>query len=239
VSHTPRLAGKIAVITGASRGIGAAVACAYAKEGAQLVLTARNKAGLEEVDDAIRLAGGKPPVLVQFDLRETAQIDTLGAALFERFGKVDIVVGNAAILGELTPLTHADPDMWQKVLDINLTANWRLLRSMHPLLLRSDAGRAVFVTSGAAKAATAYWGAYATSKAALEMLVRTYSAENVNTPICANLIDPGVVNTAMRAQAFPSEDKSSLRTPESVTELFIQAALPTMTQRGHLFIASA
>ena len=200
-------------------------------------MVARSKTGLEEIDDTIRANGGKAPVLVPLDLRDHAQIDTLGAALFERFGKLDILIGNAAILGELTPLIHADPDMWQKVFDINATANWRLLRSMHPLLLKSEAGRAVFVTSGAAKAATAYWGAYAASKAALEMLVRTYAAENARTPIRTNLIDPGILATSMRAQAFPSEDASALPNPDSITEMFLQAVDAEMHQNGHLFIA--
>jgi NAD(P)-dependent dehydrogenase (short-subunit alcohol dehydrogenase family) len=236
VSDSQRLSGKIALISGASRGIGAAVAKAYAREGAQTILIARSKSGLEEVDDAIRAEGGKSPVLVQLDLREHTQIDALGAALFERFGKIDILVGNAAILGELTPLSQADPQMWQKVFDINLTANWRLLRSLHPLLLQSDAGRALFVTSGAAKAATAYWGAYAASKAALEIMVRTYAAENARSAICANLIDPGIVATKMRAQAFPSENADEIASADSIIDVFIRLALPEMTQNGHLFI---
>lgn len=231
-----RLQGKIALVTGASRGIGASVAVAYAREGAQVIIVAKNRQGLEETDDRIRAVCDKPAVIVPLDLRDHQQIDTLGAALHERFGVLDILVGNAAILGELTPLTHAEPDLWQKVLDINLTANWRLLRSMHPLLLNSHAGRALFVTSGAAKAATAYWGAYAVSKAALEMLVRTYAAENVRTNICANLIDPGVVATAMRAQAFPSENATIHKQPDALQNIFIECALPTMSQRGHTFI---
>lgn len=231
-----QLEGKIALITGASRGIGAAVAKRYAREGAQVIALARSQAQLEDLDDAIRAEGGKPAVLIPFDLMQHDAIDQLGFALFERFGRLDVLVGNAAILGELTPLTHADPSMWQKVFDTNVTANWRLLRSFHPLLTQSSAGRVMMVTSGAAKAAFAYWGAYAASKASLEMLVRTYAAENARSTIRANLIDPGVVATSMRAQAFPSEDASHLPQPDSITDLFVACALENLQQNGHRFV---
>ncbi len=230
-----KLKGKIALITGASRGIGAAVAKRYATEGAQVILLARSQAGLEEVDDAIRQTGGTPPVLIPMDLRHHDQIDPMGLALFERFGHLDILVGNAAILGELTPLTHADPDMWQKVMDINLTANWRLLRSLHPLLTKATHGRVIMVTSGAAKAAFAYWGAYAASKAGLEMLLRTYAAENTRSSIRANLVDPSVVATSLRAQAFPSEDAHQHPAPEAITDIFVELASEQLTHHGHRF----
>ncbi len=232
---TKRLEGKIALITGASRGIGAAVAKAYAAEGAQLVLVARTIGGLEEVDDAIRKAGGKPATLVPLDLAKFEQIDALGAALHEKFGRLDILVGNAAILGNLSPIAHADPKMWQQVIDVNLSANYRLLRSLDPLLRQSEAARAVFVTSGAAKAAFANWGAYAVSKAGLEMLVRTYAAENAKTPICANLVDPGIVATAMRAQAFPGEDKARLSQPDDISALFVDLVLTSFKENGKLY----
>lgn len=230
-----KLAGKIALITGASRGIGAAVAKKYAAEGAELVLVARTVGGLEETDDAVRSISGKPATLVPLDLEKLDQIDQLGAALHEKFGKLDILVGNAAILGSLSPVAHAEPAMWQRVIDVNLTANYRLLRSLDPLLRQSEAGRALFVTSGAAKAAFAYWGAYAVSKAGLEMLVRTYAAENAKTNIRVNLIDPGIVATAMRAQAFPGENPGELPSPDSITNLFVDLVLTSFKENGKLY----
>ncbi len=228
-----RLAGRIALVTGASRGIGAAVARRYAAEGAHVILTARTVGGLEETDDAIRAAGGAA-TLVPLDLGEGAKIDELGGVLYQRFGRLDVLVGNAAMLGALTPLTHMDPPVWEKVIALNLTANWRLLRSMDPLLRRSDAGRAIFVTSGAARAATPFWGPYAVSKSALEMLVRTYAAEVATFGVKANLIDPGVVRTAMRAQAFPGEDPMRLPAPDAITETFVSLAEPSCRQNGQI-----
>ncbi len=229
-----RLAGRIAVITGASRGIGAAVAKRFAAEGAHVVLIARTVGGLEEVDDAIRQAGGTPATLVPQDLREFDAIDRLGASLYERFGHIDILVGNAGVLGTLGPVGHIRPDDWAEVIDINLTANWRLIRSLDPLLRQSDAGRAIFVTSGAAARPHAYWGAYAISKAALEMLVRTYAAEIGKTPVRANLIDPGAVRTVMRAKAFPGENSDDLTLPDFITDLFVTLALPSCTRNGEI-----
>jgi len=228
-----RLQGRIALVTGASRGIGAAVARRYAAEGAHVVLVARTVGGLEETDDAIRAAGGGA-TLVPLDLAEGIKIDELGARLFERFGKLDILVGNAGMIGVLTPLTHMDPQVWEKVVAINLTANWRLLRSMDPLLRRSDAGRAIFVTSGAARGVFPFWGAYATTKAALEMLVRTYAAEVAEFGLRANIVDPGVVRTAMRAQAFPGEDPMTLPPPEAITEIFVTLAEPSCRRNGQV-----
>lgn len=233
------LEGRIALITGASRGIGAAVAKRYAAEGAQVVLVARTVGALEEVDDAIRAAGGHPATLVPTDLKQAAMLDQLGSILHERFGQLDILVGNAATLGALTPLTHADPKMWDEVMQVNLTANWRLLRAMHPLLARSEAGRALFVTSGAARTAFPYWGAYAASKAGLEMLVRTYAAENAKTPIRANLVDPGVVDTAMRREAFPGERPGQNPSPESITDIFVTLASAFFEETGKLYHAEA
>ncbi|MDH3919698.1 MAG: SDR family NAD(P)-dependent oxidoreductase, partial [Rhodospirillales bacterium] len=201
-----RLAGRIALVTGASRGLGAAVARRFAAEGARLVLVARTVGGLEEVDDALRRAGGEPATLVPLDLRDFDRIDQLGAQLYERFGRLDVLVGNAAVLGTLSPLGHVAPKTWSEVLEVNLTANWRLIRSLDPLLRQSEAGRAVFVTSGVTARAYPYWGPYAASKAALESLVRTYAAEAEKTALKVNLLDPGVLRTALRAQAFPGED---------------------------------
>jgi len=216
-----RLQHKIALITGASRGIGAAVAKRFAAEGAHVVLTARTVGGLEEVDDAIRAAGGAA-TLVPLDLRQAEMIDALGASIYERFGKLDILVGNAAMLGSLSPLAHASPTEFDDIFAINTTANYRLIRACDPLLRRADAGRVLMVTSGAAAAPIAYWGPYAASKAALEHLTLTYAAEVAQTPIRANVIDPGAVRTRMRAKAFPGEDASTVPAPETVTEWFVR-----------------
>jgi NAD(P)-dependent dehydrogenase (short-subunit alcohol dehydrogenase family) len=231
---TNRLAGRIAVVTGASRGIGAAVAKRFAREGAQLVLIARTQGGLEEVDDAIQAEGGTA-TLVPLDLRDFEALDRLGATLHERHGKLDILVGNAGILGPLSPVGHIDPDRWQQVMDINLTANWRLIRSLDPLLRQSNAGRAIFVTSSVAGFTKPYWGAYAASKAALEMMVKVYAAEVERiTPVLANILDPGVVRTAMRAEAFPGEDPMSLPHPDDIAEIFLDLADPACTRTGEV-----
>ena len=229
-----RLAGRIALITGASRGIGAAVARRFAAEGARLVLVARTVGGLEEVDDAVRAASGESALLVPLDLREHDALDQLGASLYERYGKLDVLVGNAAVLGPLSPLGHVQPQRWAEVLDINLTANWRLIRSLDPLLRRSEAGRAIFVTSGAARGAHAYWGPYAITKAALETMVKTYAAESAKTGVRANILDPGVVRTSMRAEAFPGEDPLSLPPPEDITETFVKLAEAACTRSGEV-----
>ncbi len=232
-----RLAGRIALVTGASRGIGAAVAARFAAEGAQLILLARTVGGLEETDDAVRAAGAPKALLVPLDLREFDAIDQLGASLYERYGKLDVLVGNAGILGDLSPLGHVKPQRWAEVMDVNLTANWRLIRSLDPLLRRSDAGRAIFVTSGAAAGAQAYWGPYAVSKAALETLVKTYAAEIQKTNVRANILDPGVVRTVMRAQAFPGEDAETLRAPGDITEAFVELAEAACDKSGEVVSA--
>lgn len=228
----PKLTGKIALVTGASQGIGGAVAKRYAQEGAQVVLVARSTRGLEATDDAIRAAGGKPAVLVPLDLRDFDKLDALGPNLLERFGRLDILVGNAAILGELSPLSHQEPKNWQAILDVNLTANWRLLRILDPLLQRAEAGRAIFVTSGVTQMTLPYWGPYSITKTALEMLVNTYAAEVAQTKVRANLIDPGVVRTAMRKAAMPGEDPQTLPAPEDITDLFVAMALPDWAENG-------
>jgi NAD(P)-dependent dehydrogenase (short-subunit alcohol dehydrogenase family) len=224
-------------VTGASRGIGRAVAKRFAQEGADLVLIARTVGALEELDDEIRGITGKTSLLVPLDLREFDAIDRLGAALFERFGRLDVLVGNAGDLGTLTPVGHIEPKEWQRVLDVNLTANWRLIRSLDPLLRLSDAGRAIFVSSGAARGARAYWGTYAITKAALEMLVTTYSEEIKQTKVRANLIDPGRTRTGMRAQAYPGEDPMTLPTPDEVAEKFVPLACADFDGNGQLIKA--
>ena len=229
------LIGKIALITGASRGIGAAVAKRFAAEGAHVILTARTVGGLEETDDAIKALGGTSS-LVPLDLRDFDKIDSLAAELYKRYGKLDILVGNAGVLGDLTPVTHASDAMWQQVMDVNVTANFRLIRAMDPLLKQSKAGRAMFVTSGVAqrKTPTPFWGAYAVSKVALETLVLTYAAESANSTLRVNLIDPGVVRTKMRANAMPGEDPKTIPAPESITDCFIECALESCTKHGKI-----
>jgi NAD(P)-dependent dehydrogenase (short-subunit alcohol dehydrogenase family) len=232
------LAGKVALITGASRGIGAAVAERFARERAHVVLAARTVGGLEEVDDAVRAAGGSA-TLVPLDLRDFIKLDELAAALSNRWGRLDILVGNAAEFGVFSPLGHIDPATWSEVVDLNLTANWRLIRAMDPLLRAAPAGRAVFVTSGVARGVFPYWGPYAISKAGLEMLVKIYAGEVAKTRVRANLIDPGIVRTRLRARAFPGEDSSRLSPPESVTDAFLALALPECTSNGEVVMASA
>jgi len=229
-----RLDGRIALVTGASRGIGAAVAKRFAREGAHLVLCARTTGALEEIDDEIQKITGEPAALVPLDLTDYAAIDKLGAAIFERFEKLDVLVGNAGQLGTLSPLGHIDPKVWDTVMAVNITANWRLIRSMDPLLRASDAGRAIFVSSGVGREAKAYWGAYAVSKAALEMTALIYAAEMEKTSVCVNLINPGATRTSMRAQAFPGEDPDTLKTPESITGLFVDLAEASCTLNGEL-----
>jgi NAD(P)-dependent dehydrogenase (short-subunit alcohol dehydrogenase family) len=233
MSTQGRLAGRIAAITGASRGIGAAVAKRFAAEGAHVVLIARTVGGIEELDDAIKAAGGTA-TLVPLDLRELDRIDPLGPALYERFGKLDILVGNAGVLGTLGPLSHHDAKLWNEVMAVNVTANWRLIRTLEPLLKRAEAGRAVFVTSGAARKAQQFWGAYAVSKAALEMMVLTWAAELATTKVRANLLSPGAIRTSMRADAFPGEDPNTLRPPEAIVDTFIELALPSCTRNGEV-----
>jgi NAD(P)-dependent dehydrogenase (short-subunit alcohol dehydrogenase family) len=226
-----RLDGRIALVTGASRGIGQAVARRYAAEGAELVLTARTVGGLEETDDLVRAAGGKA-VLVPFDIADGDKIDELGLRLHERFGRLDVLVGNAAVLGGLGPLAHLEPKAWAAGVAVNLTANWRLIRSLDPLLRASSSGRAIFVTSGVTRGVFPYWGLYAATKTALETLVLTYAAETAKTPIRVNLVDPGVVRTRLRAEAMPGEDPMTLPPPESVADLFVRLAEASCREHG-------
>jgi len=232
-----RLDGRVALVTGASRGIGRAVARRFAREGAHLILNARTQGALEELDDEIRTLGGHA-TLVPADLTNYSKIDEMGAAVFQRYGRLDILVGNAAMLGILGPLGHTDPALWEQTVALNLTANWRLIRSFDPLLRQSDAGRALFVTSGAAQGAVPYWGVYATSKAALETMVKIYAAEVAKTAIRVNLVDPGVIRTAMRAEAFPGEDPMTLKPPDDIARIFVDLASPDETRNGQIISAA-
>jgi NAD(P)-dependent dehydrogenase (short-subunit alcohol dehydrogenase family) len=234
---TGRLDGKIALITGGSRGIGAAVAVKFAGEGAHVVLVGRTVGALEEVDDQVRAAGGEA-TLVPLDLRDFVKIDELAAALYERYGRLDILVGNAAEFGTFSPLGHIDPALWGEIIDLNLTANWRLIRAMDPLLRVAEHGRAIFVTSNIARAPRAYWGPYAASKAALDALVKTYAAEVATTRVRANLLSPGVVRTQLRARVFPGENPDTLPPPESVSEAFVRLALPEWDRNGEIIAAN-
>jgi NAD(P)-dependent dehydrogenase (short-subunit alcohol dehydrogenase family) len=227
------LSGRIALVTGASRGIGRAAAIALGREGAHVICVARTVGGLEETDDAIQKVGGTA-TLVPLNLKDFAAIDRLGASIFERWQKLDMFLGNAGTLGVLTPVAHLDPKVFQELLDINITANYRLIRSLDPLLRLSDAGRALFVTSGAARKHTAFWGGYAMSKAALEMLARTYAAECSTTNIKVNLLDPGATRTFMRAKAMPGEDPSTLKRPEDLAPLIVELLSPSNEKQGEL-----
>ena len=228
-----KLAGRVALITGASRGIGSEAAKALAKEGAHVILVARTVGGLEDTDDAIRKLGGSA-TLVPHDLKDFTALDRLGASIFERWGKLDAFLGNAGVLGQLSPLTHMEPKVFQELLDVNVTANWRLIRSLDPLLRRSDAGRALFITSDAARKHTAYWGGYAMTKAALESLVLTYAAECSGTNVKVNLLNPGPLRTRMRAKAMPGEDPAGLRPPEAVSPLIVEHLSPQCARHGEL-----
>jgi NAD(P)-dependent dehydrogenase (short-subunit alcohol dehydrogenase family) len=227
------LKGRLALVTGATRGIGRAVALSFAKAGAHVIAVARTQGALEELDDEIQKVG-EPATLLTLDLRKGEKLDGLGPTIFERWGKLDVFVGNAAMLGPLSPLPHVTADAWQHVIDVNLTANWRLIRTLDPLLKRSDAGRVILVTSGAADGHYAYWGPYAISKAGVECMGKMYAAECENTPIRVSLVNPGATRTAMRAKAFPGEDPMTIPAPEDVAPLFLELAQPQSTLHGEV-----
>lgn len=233
VSASRRLEGRVVAITGASRGFGAAVAELCAAEGAKLVLVARTRGALEEVDDRVR-RHGEEATLVALDVTDGKMVDTLGRALFERFGRLDGLVGAAAELGPITPVSHLEGKVLERVMAVNALANHRLIRSLDPLLRLAPAGRAVFVTDGAAGTAQAYWGGYAASKAALEMLVRTYAAELRLTNVRANLFDPGPMATKLRAQAFPGENPATVTPPAEAAPALIELLTPACTLQGRI-----
>src|ERR1700724_269834 len=231
---SPNLTTRIAVVTGASRGIGFATARALAKAGAHIVAIARTQGGLEELDDEIRKEGGSA-TLVPLSMTDSDGLARLGAALHERHGKIDILVGNAGVAGPSSPLSHIDLKPWNDVIAVNLTANFQLIRCMEPLLRKSDAGRAVFVTRGSAQRAPGYRGPYAASKAALETSVRVWAAETASTPIRVNLFSPGPIRTRMRAAVFPGEDPMTLDTPEQAAEFIVPMCAPDWTETGRLY----
>ncbi len=228
------LASRIALVTGASRGIGFATARALAKAGAHIIAVARTQGGLEELDDEIRKDGGTA-TLVPLSLTDFDGIARLGAALHERHGKIDILIGNAAVASTSSPLGHIELKAWTDMMAINVHANFQLIRCMEPLLKQSDAGRAVFLTSGAASKALAYWGPYAASKAALDTLVRVWANETASTNLRINLFSPGPVRTRMRAQVFPGEDPMTLDTPEQVAEFILPMCTPDWSETGKLY----
>jgi len=234
MTPSPRLAGRVALITGASRGLGAAIARRYAAEGAHVVLMARTQGALEEVDDQIRAAGGTA-TLLPFDLRHADELEKVGPALYQRFGRLDILVGAAAMLGGLSPVGHYTIKDWNNVMAVNVTANWRLIRTFDLLLRQSDAGRAIFVTCDMARSATPYWGAYAASKAALEQMALTWAAEvGRTTALRVNLVDPGIMATRLRAEAFPGEEASQHPSPDLLTDPFVTLASPDHQGNGEI-----
>ncbi|OKO90944.1 oxidoreductase [Bradyrhizobium sp. NAS80.1] len=228
------LANRIALVTGASRGIGFATALALAKAGAHIVATARTQGGLEELDDEIRKEGGSA-TLVPLNLTDSDGIARLGAGLHERYGKLDILVGNAGVLGPSSPVGHIELKTFNDVMAVNVSANFQLIRCMEPLLKQSDAGRAVFITSGAANKATAYVSPYAASKAALETLARAWAQETANTKLRVNLFNPGPVRTRMRATLMPGEDPATLDVPEQVAEFIVPMCAPDWTETGKFY----
>lgn len=231
---TKLLEGKVALVTGASRGLGRAAALALAKQGAHIIVTARTQGGLEELDDEIKAAGSSA-TLVPMDVTDYAGIDRLGAAIFERWKKLDILIGNAGILGKLTPVPHIEPKLWDDVMAVNVTANYRLIRSVDPLLRLAPHGRAIFVTSGLAQKCWAYWGAYSVSKAALEAMVKTYAAEMETTTVRTNLFSPGATRTKMRSLAIPGEDPMTLPSADEVASQIVPMCLESFTDNGAVY----
>jgi NAD(P)-dependent dehydrogenase (short-subunit alcohol dehydrogenase family) len=218
------LSDTIALVTGASRGIGHAAALALAQAGAHVVAVARTQGALEALDDEVRTATGKPATLVPMDLAEGDGIDQLGFAVHQRFGRLDVLVHAAAVLGPLTPVAHVDPKQWDRVMATNVTATYRLIRTVEPLLRASGRPRAIFLTSGRAQRPKAFWGPYGASKAAVENLVRTWADELEQTKIRAVILDPGPMRTRMRAEAYPGEDPAALSDPAEIGPLIVELA---------------
>jgi NAD(P)-dependent dehydrogenase (short-subunit alcohol dehydrogenase family) len=225
---------KIALVTGASRGIGAALAIELAQAGAHIVAVARTTGGLEEIDDKIK-AAGSTATLVPLDVKDSEGIARLALALNERYQRLDIMIGNAGVLGPLSPLGHIEPKDWDNTFAVNVAANWQLIRCMDPLLKRAEAGRALFLTSGVAYKARAYWGLYSATKAALDAMVRSYAAECASTNVRSNVVAPGPTRTRMYATAFPGIDPLTLPTPEEVAKAVVPLCLPSCTDNGKCY----
>ncbi len=235
MTMTIELKNRIALVTGASRGIGYFTALELAKAGAHVIACARTVGGLEDLDDAIKAVGGSA-TLVPFDLADMNAIDALGASIFERWGKLDILVANAGVLGVISPIGHIEAKTFDKVMTINVTATWRLIRSVDPLLARSDAGRAVILSSAAAHKCRPFWGPYSASKAAVEALARTWAGESQSTPLRITSVDPGATRTAMRAQAVPGENPETLPHPSEIAKAILPLVGPDVTETGKLYI---
>ncbi|MGZ6008195.1 MAG: SDR family NAD(P)-dependent oxidoreductase [Rhizomicrobium sp.] len=235
---TKTLEGRIALVTGASRGIGKAAAIGLAAAGAHVVCLARTVGGLEATDDEIKKAGGTA-TLVPLNIRDFDALDRLGRTIFDRWGRLDAFFANAGSLGVLTPLAHLEPKVFQELIEVNVTANWRLIRSLDPLLRQSDAGRALFVTSGAARKHTPFWGGYGMAKAALESLALTYAEECATTNVKVNLLSPGAIRTGMRAKAMPGEDPQTLPPPEALVPLIVELLSPACAKNGATVVFSA
>ncbi len=231
---TKPLADRVALVTGASRGIGAALALELAKTGAHIIAVARTVGGLEELDDKIK-AVGSSATLVPLDMKDSDGVARLALALNERYQRLDVLVGNAGVLGALSPLGHVEPKDWDHIIAVNVTANWQLIRTMDPLLTRAPAGRAVFISSGLSWQAKAYTGPYAATKAALEAMARIYAAETASTKVRVNLFNPGPTRTRMYASGWPGVDPDTLPTPEAVAEKIVPLCLPSCMETGKLY----
>lgn len=234
MTATPDLSGRIALVTGASRGIGYQIAKQMAAAGAHVIAVARTVGGLEDLDDEIKAAGGQA-TLVPLDLTDMEGIDRLGGAINDRWGKLDILVANAGVLGVISPIGHVEAKVFEKVMAVNVTSTWRLIRSVDPLLRKSDAGRAILLSSGVAHSARAFWAPYAASKAAVETMARSWADETRSTPLRINSVNPGATRTAMRAQAVPGENPETLPTPSEVAAKILPLASPTLRETGMLF----
>ena len=234
MTSTPDLSGRIALVTGASRGIGYNAAKHLAAAGAHVIAVARTVGGLEDLDDEIKAAGGSA-TLVPLDLTDMAGIDRIGAAINDRWGKLDILVANAAVLGVIAPIGHVEAKVFEKVMNVNVTATWRLIRTVDPLLRKSDAGRAVIVSSGSAHSARAFWAPYAASKAAVEALARSWADETKNSPLRVNIFDPGTSRTAMRAQAVPGENPETVTHPSETARHVLPMLDPALTHTGQIY----
>lgn len=229
------LEGRVALVTGASRGIGYFTALELAKAGAHVIACARTTGGLEELDDAIKKETGEGATLVPFDLADMNAIDALGQAIHDRWGKLDVLVANAGILGVISPVGHVEAKVFEKVMLLNVTATWRLIRSVEPLMIRSDAGRALILSSGAAHKCRPFWGPYSASKAAVEALARTWAGEQANSALRINSVNPGATRTAMRALAMPGEDPETLPHPADVAKALMPLVDPALTETGRLY----